>query len=425
MVREMKHTEIGEIPAEWELQTFEETFRMLSNNTLPRADLNNQGGTVLNVHYGDILTRFGEVLDCEKDEVPYLNDGALLTASAQVLQDGDVILADTAEDDTVGKAAEIYGLGKGRMVAGLHTIPCRVKKGDFAPKWLGYYMNSPIYHNQMLPYVTGIKVSSISRAAISETLIAVPPIEEQKVIVSALSEVDRLLVELKKVVSKLRDFKRGCLYLMFPQEGLDVPQMREPGYGEPWEQCKLGELAEKIYGGGTPRTSEEEFWNGNIPWFQSADLTEHEVQSAIPKKGITEIGLQKSAAQLIPGNSIAIVTRVGVGKVVFMPFSYATSQDFLSLSELNCDEKFVCYAIYKLLQKEKNLTQGTSIKGITKEELLNKKIKVPYREEQKKIRNYFTELDHLITLHQQKFDKYAQIKKAMMSELITGKIKLV
>ena len=154
-------------------------------------------------------------------------------------------------------------------------------------------------------------------------------------------------------------------------------------------------------------------------------MTEHEVQSAIPKKGITEIGLQKSAAQLIPGNSIAIVTRVGVGKVVFMPFPYATSQDFLSLSELNCDEKFVCYAIYKLLQKEKNLTQGTSIKGITKEELLNKKIKVPYREEQKKIRNYFTELDHLITLHQQKFDKYALIKKAMMSELITGKIKLV
>ena len=137
MVREMKHTEIGEIPAEWKLQTFEETFSVLSNNTLPRADLNDRGGTVRNVHYGDILTRFGEVLDCEKDEVPYLNAPSLLAASAQGLQDGDVILADTAEDDTVGKATEIYGLGKGKMVAGLHTIPCRVKKGAFAPKWLG------------------------------------------------------------------------------------------------------------------------------------------------------------------------------------------------------------------------------------------------------------------------------------------------
>ena len=197
----------------------------------------------------------------------------------------------------------------------------------------------------------------------------------------------------------------------------DTPNIRFKGFMRDWEQRELGELAEKTYGGGTPKTSQEGFWNGNIPWFQSADLTEHEVLSAIPKKGITEIGLQKSAAQLIPGNSIAIVTRVGVGKLVFMPFSYATSQDFLSLSELNYDEIFVCYAIYKLLQKEKNLTQGTSIKGITKEELLNKKIEVPNREEQKKIGRYFTNLDHLITLHQRKCDETKELKKYMLQKM--------
>ena len=195
----------------------------------------------------------------------------------------------------------------------------------------------------------------------------------------------------------------------------DTPNIRFKGFMRDWEQRELGELAEKTYG--TPKTSQEGFWNGNIPWFQSADLTEHEVLSAIPKKGITEIGLQKSAAQLIPGNSIAIVTRVGVGKLVFMPFSYATSQDFLSLSELNYDEIFVCYAIYKLLQKEKNLTQGTSIKGITKEELLNKKIEVPNREEQKKIGRYFTNLDHLITLHQRKCDETKELKKYMLQKM--------
>ena len=144
-----------------------------------------------------------------------------------------------------------------------------------------------------------------------------------------------------------------------------------------WEQRKLRSVAHKTYGGGTPKTSEEEFWNGTIPWFQSADLIEHEVQSTVAKKAITELGLQKSAAQLIPGNSIAIVTRVGVGKLTFMAFPYATSQDFLSLSELNIDERFGCYAIYRLLQREKNFTQGTSIKGITKDELLNKIIDIP------------------------------------------------
>lgn len=167
-----------------------------------------------------------------------------------------------------------------------------------------------------------------------------------------------------------------------------------------WEQRKLGELAGKTYGGGTPKTSEVTFWDGEIPWFQSSDLIEDDVLFAVPKKRITADGLKKSAAQLIPSDSIAIVTRVGVGKLAFMPFSYTTSQDFLSLSELTVDGKFGCYAIYKILQKDKNLTQGTSIKGMTKNELLNKKIWVPCRNEQVKIGKYLSDIDNLITLHQ-------------------------
>ena len=195
------------------------------------------------------------------------------------------------------------------------------------------------------------------------------------------------------------------------------PKIRFRGFNDDWEQRKLRSVAHKTYGGGTPKTSEEEFWNGTIPWFQSADLIEHEVQSTVAKKAITELGLQKSAAQLIPGNSIAIVTRVGVGKLTFMAFPYATSQDFLSLSELNIDERFGCYAIYRLLQREKNFTQGTSIKGITKDELLNKIIDIPNREEQQKIGRYFTALDHLITLHQRKCEETNKIKKYMLQNM--------
>ena len=198
---------------------------------------------------------------------------------------------------------------------------------------------------------------------------------------------------------------------------MSKPKIRFKGYEEDWEQRKLGKMAEKTYGGGTPRTTEETFWNGEIPWFQSADLIEHEVLSAIPKKGITDIGLQNSAAQLIPQNSIAIVTRVGVGKLAFIPFQYTTSQDFLSLSDLNIDGKFGCYVLYKLLQKEKNLTQGTSIKGITKEELLKKEILAPRKQEQKQIGQYFSNLDHLITLHQRKCEETKKLKKYMLQKM--------
>lgn len=164
MVRELKHTEIGDIPVDWELQTFDETFRVISNNTLSRENLNNCGGAVRNIHYGDILTKFPEVLDCNEEEIPYINELSLLSSSTQLLQDGDIVVADTAEDETVGKVIEVQNLGDSKLVAGLHTIPCRVKKGDFAPGWLGYYMNSDLFHNQILPYITGIKVSSISKS---------------------------------------------------------------------------------------------------------------------------------------------------------------------------------------------------------------------------------------------------------------------
>ncbi|MCB5701921.1 restriction endonuclease subunit S [Megasphaera elsdenii] len=200
-----------------------------------------------------------------------------------------------------------------------------------------------------------------------------------------------------------------------------APTIRFQGFTDEWEQRKLGELAGKTYGGGTPRTSEKTFWNGQVPWFQSSDLIEDKVLSAIPKKKITEKGLQKSAAQLIPENSIAIITRVGVGKLAFIPFSYSTSQDFLSLSALNIDGKFGCYSIYKLLQREKNLTQGTSIKGITKKELLRKILWIPCQDEQIKIGRYIANIDNLITLHQRKLDQLKTLKKYFLQNMFPAK----
>lgn len=167
-----------------------------------------------------------------------------------------------------------------------------------------------------------------------------------------------------------------------------------------WEQRKLGELAEKTYGGGTPTTSNEAYWNGNIPWIQSSDIEDGKVFGIVPRKYITQDGLNKSATQLVPENSIAIITRVGVGKLAFMPYSYTTSQDFLSMSKLNTEPFFTVYACYKKLQAELNAVQGTSIKGITKDELLAKSIMVPEYAEQQQIGSFFRRLDTLIALHQ-------------------------
>ncbi|WEV56244.1 restriction endonuclease subunit S [Ligilactobacillus acidipiscis] len=202
----------------------------------------------------------------------------------------------------------------------------------------------------------------------------------------------------------------------------NVPQLRFARFTDDWEQRKVYEVAETTYGGGTPKTSISDYWNGKIPWIQSKDILENNVLNVVPRKYISNKAVQKSATKLIPANSIAIVTRVGVGKLAIMPYQYATSQDFLSLSNLKVDTLFAVYNLYKRLQRDSNFVQGTSIKGITKNELLNKKIMIPVEiNEQSKIGCFFERLDHLIALHQRKLDLLEERKKGYLQKMFPKK----
>ena len=201
------------------------------------------------------------------------------------------------------------------------------------------------------------------------------------------------------------------------QEKAKEPEIRFAGFTGAWEQRKVKDLAANTYGGGTPLTSNPEFWEGSIPWIQSSDLSEHNLFRVHPRKFISHAAVANSSVKIIPENSIAVITRVGVGKLAVMSFPYTTSQDFLSLSNLNTDVKFTSYQLYRRLQKDLNAVQGTSIKGITKEELLGKNIYIPGCQEQEAIGKFFSKIDSLLTLHQRKYEKLLNIKKSMLEKM--------
>lgn len=200
-------------------------------------------------------------------------------------------------------------------------------------------------------------------------------------------------------------------------EQAKVPAIRFAGFTDPWEQRKLGELVTTTIGGGTPSTSNPAYWDGEIPWIQSSNVLEDTLFDVDIPKAITQKGLEESAAQIVPENSIAVVTHVGVGKLIYLPFQYSTSQDFISLCGLKGDARYTCYALWKRLQEDLHIVQGSAIKGITKEDLLEKNLPMPSVEEQAQIGVLFSQLDNLITLHQRKYDKLVIFKKSMLEKM--------
>lgn len=248
--------------------------------------------------------------------------------------------------------------------------------------------------------------------------ISLPKNDEQTEIGVFFQTLDKTITLHQKKLKKIEKIKYYYLNKLFPNDKDKRPKVRNPNFKSNWDLCTVADLAEYTCGGGTPKTSIEEYWTGKIPWIQSSDLKLNELDRVNVTKYITESAIENSAAKVIPQQSIAIVTRVGVGKLAFIQHAYATSQDFLSLVDLNVDPWFSVYLLYNLVRREINNVQGTSIKGITKTELLNKKILIPRdKAEQEKIGSLLKKLDEMINLHQKKLSSLSTLKKACLQKM--------
>ena len=270
----------------------------------------------------------------------------------------------------------------------------------------------------ILSHPNGSTMIHVTKVDMENKQICIPYLAEQQKIGNFFKYLDETITLHQRKLESMKLLKKSLLQKMFPKSGETVPEIRFPGFTAAWEQRRLSTISDKTFGGGTPKTSVEAYWNGTIPWIQSKDVNEDDVLSVIPQKRITEEAIANSATKLIPRNSIAIVTRVGVGKLAYMPFSYCTSQDFLSLSKLSINGMFATYAIYKMLQTAKHETQGTSIKGIPITEMLDKTIFVPYDTgEQETIGGFFKNIDQTITLHQRKVESLQKLKKSLLQHM--------
>ena len=372
------------------------------------------GGENAYVDAGIPLIRSQNVNDNKVDfeDIVYIDESTdKLMMNSRVFAN-DVLLNITGA--SIGRSAVYKGLDEANV--NQHVCIIRPIEG-YHPDFIQLNLASDRGQKQIKSSQAGGGREGLNFQQIGKMKFVFPTLDEQKQIGNYFNNIDHLITLHQRKCEQTKTLKKYMLQKMFPQEGQKVPEIRFEGFTGDWEQRKLSEFSEKTFGGGTPKTSNESFWKGNIPWIQSSDLIEGSLFDVEPRKYISQEAVDKSATKLVPENSVAIVTRVGVGKLAFMPFSYATSQDFLSLSVLKTEPQFTVYALYKKLQLELNTVQGTSIKGVTKDELLTKEIRIPCYEEQEKIGSYLHSLDRLITLHQREYEKLQELKKFMLQNM--------
>jgi len=202
-----------------------------------------------------------------------------------------------------------------------------------------------------------------------------------------------------------------------------IPKLRFPEFTDEWEQRKLSEVAE-IIGGGTPSTNNPEYWDGDIDWYSPAEINDQIYVDSSEKK-ITKLGLEKSSAKILPANKTVLFTsRAGIGKTAILRRSGTTNQGFQSMV---LDDETNPYFIFSMSnfikEKADRVASGSTFAEISGKMLGNLDFMFPTKQEQDKIGEYFSNLDHLITLHQRKCYCLKKLRDGIIQKILSRELR--
>ena len=408
----------------WEQRKLDEAFDFtVPNNTLSRAELNQESGSVRNVHYGDVLIKYGSVLDAQNDELPFITGRSKDDFKGALLQNGDIIIADTAEDETTGKVCEIINIQDKDVVAGLHTMVCR-PKNKTAEGYFGYYMNSSSYHHQLLPLMQGIKVLSLSKTNVQKTTVKYPKDKaEQQKIADCLRRIDTLITLHQRKYEKLVNIKKSMLDKMFPKNGASVPEIRFKGFTDPWEQRKLGDAFERVVRKNTnnesrlPLTiSAQDGLVDQITYFNNRVASRDVSNYYLVYNG--EFAYNKSTSDGYPFGAVKRLDwyEKGVLSTLYIVFA---------LKHPEKDDSDFMTVFYDTDRWHRGVAERAAegarnhgLLNISADDFFDIDTTMPEdKAEQEKIGRLLKKLDTLITLHQRKLEKLQNIKKSCLEKM--------
>ncbi len=446
-----KKTEVGVIPEEWEVKKLGEIFTCLRTGTSPRSGLADEGN-IGYIHYGDIHSKWDTVLDCSIAQIPYIEEKK--ARSLPRLRSGDLVMVDASEDYAgLGKSVEVMNIGEQEIVAGLHTILLRGNKELVADGFKGFLQFMQPARESLHSIATGISVYGISKRNLQDISVALPPLQEQKAIAEVLSDVDKLIASMEKLIDKKQKIKQGTMQLLLTGKKRlprfagwsEVERSGDVGYKKTevgvipkeWEVKRLGDIFMFLRTGTNSRSELAD--EGNIGYIHYGDI--HSKWDTVLDCSIAQIPyIEEKKARNLP--------RLRDGDLVMVD----ASEDYAGLGKsvevMNIGEQEIVAGLHTILLRGNrefvadgfkgffqfmrtvrgslcSVATGISVYGISKRNLQYISVPLPPLTEQKAIAQILLDMDSEIEALEKKLNKYKLIKEGMMEELLTGKVRLV
>ncbi len=393
---EFLHTEIGQIPCDWSLSTYDKLFEFLSSATYSRAELSSDS-EIGYIHYGDIHRLSEGFLDLEQVELPSIEQSKAKEYS--LVKDGDLIVADVSEDySALCKSAEIRNIRSKVVISGLHTFLLRSKNDDISNGYKAYLHQNIIIKKQIDVLATGIKVYGISKSNLKKVCIPLPPIKEQKAIAEALNDIDTLVYSLESLIEKKNAIKQGALHeLLQPKDD--------------WVERTLGEVFDINAGG--------DFKGEHASTYQNENF-----QYPVYSNALTNDGLYCYYDYYTCNEHCITVTARGtIGHAVYRDHKFVPIGRLLILRP-NEEIGFTYFTEY-INKKVKFVHEVTGVPQLTAPQIASYVVFSPPISEQLRISTVLLHLDSEINILGKKVEKYKNIKQGMMNLLLTGKVRLL
>ena len=426
--------EFGEIPKGWSLKKFIKCFEFFPNASYSREQLSEQGDCCY-IHYGDIHTKFDGFLDFKKEKLPFVENK--MASRFTKLKEGDLIIADASEDyDGVGKAVEILNIGDRNAIAGLHTLHLRAIDDCLINGFKAYVLNNGDVRNKILRSATGIKVYSISKSSLKNILIPVPPPAEQRTIASILSKVDEAITTTKNSIAKAERLKKALMQnLLTGKLKPDGTWRKDDEYYEDdkfgflpigWEVKPLKQLATVQRGKFSHRPrNEPRFYDGIHPFVQTSDVVNSVFYLKEHSQTLSDAGT--AVSRKFPKGTIIITIAANIGDVAITNYDVYFPDSLIGINhneELINDE----FLLISLMTKKQFLNQvstESAQKNINYGNLRPLPIFLPTdKTEQIKIAEKIKAVFNVIEEKQTKVKKLERLKKALMQNLLTGKVRV-